>query len=282
MHRRSFLRGSAGAIAGLTVAGTVNAQDGGVIRIGSDIPYRPFEYRTTGGELVGFDVEIADAIFSGQLNREYEFVQTSFDTIIPSLNNGNFRIIMSAMTINEERAQKVDFSDPYFTAYQTVIVLENSGISNLQDLKGKTVAVQKGTTGEAAAEELKQQFNGDLTIDSYDQITGAFSALGNNQAAAVINDNTVNAEFARQNENVVFLEGEGVAAEQGDQDAPPYLTLTVEEYGIAFRKNDDQFRQQVNEALAAIRENGTYDEIYAKYFEQSEGTTTAGGTTTSG
>ncbi|SIR25043.1 amino acid ABC transporter substrate-binding protein, PAAT family [Haladaptatus litoreus] len=277
MHRRTFLRGTGGAIAGLTLAGNASAQDGGTVRIGSDIPYRPFEYQTATGDLVGFDVDIAEAIFQGQLNRGYEFVQTSFDTIIPSLNNGNFRVIMSAMTITEERAQQVDFSDPYFTAYQTVLVLRDSGINNLQDLQGETVAVQKGTTGEAAAQELRQEFNGNLTIDSYDQIPDAFAALGNNQAAAVINDNTVNAEFAQQNDRVRLLQGEGAAEEQGREDAPPYLTLTVEEYGIAFRRDDDQFRQQVNDALATIQENGTYDEIYNEYFQAANGTD--GGTT---
>ncbi|WP_435076203.1 basic amino acid ABC transporter substrate-binding protein [Halococcus sp. AFM35] len=241
--------------------------------IGSDIPYKPFEYRTNEDELVGFDVGIADAVFGEQLGMTPNFKPTAFDTIIPSLNNGNFRVIMSAMTINDKRAQQVDFSDPYFTAYQTVVVLANSDISSKQDLKGKTVGVQKGTTGEAAAEELKKEFNGDLTIQSYDQIPGAFSALTNNQVAAVLNDNTVNAQFVGENsETVRFLEGKGAAAEQGKQ-APPYLTLTVEEYGIAFRKNDDKLKKRVNDALATIRENGTYDEIYNEYFESSSGTT---------
>ncbi|MCO8244990.1 transporter substrate-binding domain-containing protein [Haladaptatus sp. AB643] len=276
MHRRTFLRGSGGAIAGLTFAGNASAQ-GGTIRIGSDIPYRPFEYRTATGELIGFDVDIANAIFKQQLGDNYEFVQTSFDTIIPSLNNGNFRVIMSAMTITPERAKQVDFSDPYFTAYQTVLVLKNSGITKLQDLRGKTVAVQKGTTGEAAAQKLKKQFNGNLTIDSYDQIPDAFSALGNNQAAAVINDNTVNQAFAQQNNQVTLLQGKGAAERQGKKNAPPYLTLTVEDYGIAFRKNDDKLRKQVNGALSTIRNNGTYDRIYNKYFQTSgSGGTTSG------
>jgi polar amino acid transport system substrate-binding protein len=82
---------------------------------------------------------------------------------------------------------------------------------------------------------------------------------------AVINDNTVNAEFAADNDEVRFVEGEGVAAES-DGDAPPYLTLTIENYGIAFREDDDAFLQRVNEALATIKQNGTYDEIYAEYF----------------
>ena len=236
-----------------------------MITIGSDIPYKPFEYETTEGELVGFDVEIAEAVFAGELGIEYEFQKTAFDTIIESLNNGNFRIIMSAMTINDTRAQEVDFSDPYFTAYQTVLVLDNGEITSKEDLRGTDVGVQKGTTGEGAAEALKEEFDGELTIESYDQINGAFNAMVNNQVSAVINDNTVNAQFAEENDNVVFLEGDGEAAAQG-KNAPPYLTLTVEEYGIAFRQDDDEFRQQVNDALAAIREDGTYDEIYNEYF----------------
>jgi len=300
VNRRTYLKTVGGAGAAATVAGCLgNGNDGGngdgtetsgdddpeteteaemtetgdgeggtpdMITIGSDIPYKPFEYRTEEGDLVGFDVEIADAVFAGELGIEYEFQPTGFDTIIDSLNNGNFRIIMSAMTINETRAQEVDFSDPYFTAYQTVIVLDNGEITSKEDLQGTDVGVQKGTTGEGAAEALKEEFGGDLTIESFDQINGAFNALLNNQVSAVINDNTVNAGFAEQNENVVFLEGEGEAAAQGDN-APPYLTLTVEEYGIAFRQEDDEFRMQVNEALAAIREDGTYDEIYSEYFD---------------
>jgi len=238
----------------------------GVVTIGSDIPYPPFEFRNEGGELTGFDVDIAEAVFVDEMGLEYEFQETTFDGIIASLNNGNFRTIMSAMTINETRAQEVDFSDPYFTAYQTVVVLENSDIQSKEDLRGQDVGVQKGTTGEAAAEELQEEFDGDLGIESYDQINGAFDALINNQVSAVINDNTVNAEFVNERDSVRFLEGEGAAADAGGN-APSYLTLTVEEYGIAFRQDDDEFRQDVNEAIAAIRESGQYDEIYNEYFE---------------
>jgi polar amino acid transport system substrate-binding protein len=297
MKRRTFVKGTAGVTGGLTVAGCLGGSgDGsetteettsesseettasettedsssveGPVVIGSDIPYPPFEYRTESGDLTGFDVDIAKAVFEEEMGLGYEFKQTGFDTIIPSLKNDNFRVIMSAMTINDERAQEVDFSDPYFTAYQTVAILDNGNITELDDLKGKTVAVQKGTTGEGAAEGLKEDFDGDLTIDSYDQITGAFNALLNNQASAVINDNTVNAKYVNEQDDVVFLEGDGEAAE-GDENAPPYLTLTVEEYGIAFRQDDDEFRKQVNEALAAIEESGRYEEIYGEYFEST-------------
>jgi polar amino acid transport system substrate-binding protein len=239
--------------------------DNGVVTVGSDIPYKPFEYRTENGDLTGFDPDMAEAIFVEEMDLDYEFQKTAWDGIIASLNNGNFRVIMSAMTINDERDERVDFSDPYFTAYQTVIVLENGDIDSKEDLKGESVGVQKGTTGEGAAEQLKQEFDGDLDIQSYDQITGAFDALINNQVAAVVNDNTVNAEFANENDGVVFLEGEG-AAEEAGQDAPDYLTLTVENYGIAFREDDTEFLEAVNEALAAVKESGRYDEIYNEYF----------------
>ena len=245
-----------------------NGSGGGknTIVIGSDIPYNPFEYRTNDDELVGFDVDIADAVFGQQLGMTPQFQATSFDGIITGLNNGNFRVIMSAMTINDEREQQVDFSDPYFTAYQTIVVLENSDITSREDLKGETVGVQKGTTGAEAASQLKSDFGDDLTIQQYDQIPDAFSALINNQVSAVINDNTVSAQFVQENQGRVrFVEGEGAAAEQG-KNAPPYLTLTVEEYGIAFRQDDDDLRKRVNEALATIRENGTYEEIYNEYF----------------
>ena len=263
------MKATAGAAGALSLAGCLGGVFGGsgdTVVIGSDIPYKPFEYRTADGTLTGFDPDIAEAIFAGEMDREYEFQKTSFDTIIQSLNNGSFRIIMSAMTITEDRAQEVDFSDPYFTAYQTVAVLKDGGISKLEDLKGKTVAVQKGTTGESAAEKLKKDLGGDLSIDSYDQITGAFNALKNHQAVAVINDNTVNGQFVEENDNVVFLQGEGEAAKQG-KNAPDYLTLTVEEYGIAFRKDDDEFRKEVNGALKAIRESGKYEQIYNEYFQ---------------
>ena len=255
----------AGGLAAL--AGCASGSGGGeeTIAIGSDIPYEPFEYRTESGELVGFDVEIAEAVFADEMGMDYEFQETSFDGIIPALNNANFRVIMSAMTINEERAESVDFSDPYFTAFQTVLTLDDGAVTELDDLQGEAVGVQRGTTGEAAAEDLQSDFDGDLEIQSYDQINGAFDALLNNQVSAVINDNTVSASFAAENDEVVFLEGDGVAADR--EDAPEYLTLTIEDYGIAFRQDDDEFRQEVNDALAAIREDGTYDEIYSEYFD---------------
>lgn len=267
MQRRAYLKSTGAAAAGLALTGCLGGGGGGseTIAIGSDIPYPPFEFMEN-GEVKGFDPAIAQAVFTDELGYEHTFKDTSFDGIIQALNNGNFRVIMSAMTITDERAQKVDFSDPYFTAYQTIAVLQNSDIQSKEALKGKAVGVQKGTTGAGAAETLKKEFGGDLTIKRFDTIASAFNALLNNQVAAVINDNTVSAEYVNKNQDKLrFVEGEGAAAEQG-REAPPYLTLTVEDYGIAFRKDDDDLRKEVNGALSTIKENGTYDDIYSQYF----------------
>ncbi|WP_435144187.1 basic amino acid ABC transporter substrate-binding protein [Halobaculum sp. P14] len=267
MERRTYLKSTGTAAAALAMAGCLGGGGSGskTISIGSDIPYPPFEYMEN-GEPAGFDPAIAQAVFTDQLGYEYSFKDTSFDGIIQALNNGNFRVIMSAMTITEERAEKVDFSDPYFTAYQTIAVLQNSSIDEKSDLKGKAVGVQKGTTGAGAAEGLKEELGGDLTIKRFDTIASAFNALLNNQVSAVINDNTVSAEYVSKNDDELrFVEGDGAAVEAG-REAPPYLTLTIEDYGIAFRKDDDELRKEVNDALATIKENGTYDDIYSEYF----------------
>jgi len=299
MDRRKFIQGSAGAIGAIGLAGCLGGGGGNdttttekqtteakttsqdttteapttksvlpdKVVIGSDIPYKPFEYETNDGKLTGFDVGIAKAVYKGQLGIDYKFKDTSFDTIIQSLNAGNFRVIMSAMTITDKRAEKVDFSDPYFTAYQTIVVRKDSNITSKQDLKGKNAGVQKGTTGADAAKKLKSELGGDLTLKEYDQIPSAFNALLHGQVDAVINDNTVNAAFVNDHgDKVRFVEGDGAAAAQGKH-APPYLTLTVEEYGIAFRKGDDAFRKKVNEALATIKDNGEYKKVYGNYFQ---------------
>jgi polar amino acid transport system substrate-binding protein len=283
MRRRNYLHAIGGAtVVGLsgclggndgtdTESGADDTEGGDTeteaetIRVASGIPYPPFEMMEN-GEPTGFDYDMGAAIFEDHMGREMEFLDRSFDGIISGLQNGNYRVIMSAMTITEDRKEKVDFSDPYFTAYQAVSVLENSDISSKADLRGKTVAVQKGTTGANAADELKTEFDGELTVSRYDSSASAFNAVLNNQAVAVINDNTVSAEYVNENDEALrFVMGDGVAAEQRD-DPPEYPTLSIEEYGIAFRKGDDEFREQVNDVLETLRDNGTYDDIYSSYF----------------
>lgn len=235
------------------------------VLIGSDIPYRPFEYRTADGTgpVTGFDVGVAEAVFTERMNLTVGFKSVAFPTIIPALNDGDFRAIMSAMTITSLRATQVDFSVPYFTAYQTVLVLRGSDILTVQDLAGRAVGVQKGTTGEGAAEALQARLGGHLTIKAYDQIAPAFDALRNGQVAAVINDNTVILSYHCTHANSTRLLLNATAS--GQSDAPPYLTLTVEHYGIAFRKGDPLL-PRVNAALRDLVASPEYHRLNAHYF----------------
>ncbi|MGM0502854.1 MAG: transporter substrate-binding domain-containing protein, partial [Bacillota bacterium] len=116
-------------------------QEEGKLTIGMSADYKPFEYTDDDGEIVGFDVDIAKAI-GDQLGIEVEFVDTAFDGLIPGLKSEKYDLIMSAMTITEERAKAVDFTDQYFNAGQVVAVMaDNNDIKGPEDLEGKKVGV---------------------------------------------------------------------------------------------------------------------------------------------
>jgi len=282
MQRRNVLKSGAAAVPALLVAGCLGDGSGGgggdgdggdggtdtenskTYVIGSGIPYKPFEYRNNSGELIGFDVEVVDNVF-GELGWDYEFQKQSFDILIQSLNNGDIDAIMSAMTITEERKEKVDYTYPYFTAYQTVVVLENSPIKTLEDLEGVTVGVQKGTTGMLATERVKEeQFDGNLTIERYDLTPDSFDALINNQVDAVVTDSSSSLPYVQNNENVRLLMGDGEAVEQGVEDPPDYLTLTVEDYAMAWPNGSDKV-EPVSEVMEKFVGSEEYEEIYDKY-----------------
>jgi polar amino acid transport system substrate-binding protein len=295
MERRTILKSSAAIVPTLLVSGclgddsdgggdggdggdTADGGDGGetdgemetdtesseTYVIGSGIPYKPFEYRNTDGDLIGFDVEVIDNVF-GKLGWEYEFQKMSFDILIQSLDNGDIDAIMSAMTITEERKEKVDYTSPYFTAYQTVVVLENSSIETLDDLEGLTIGVQKGTTGMLATERVKEEvFDGNLTIERYDLTPDSFDALINNQVDAVVTDSSSSLPYVQNSENARVLMGDGEAVEQGVEDPPDYLTLTVEDYAMAWPNGSDKI-EPVSEVMEEFVGSEEYNEIYDKY-----------------
>src|SRR5690554_1282819 len=117
----------------------------GVLRVGTDAAYEPFESIDEDGNFVGFDMELI-AMVADELGLELELKNIAWDGIIPGLMNGNYDCLISAMTITEERRKQIDFSDPYFTIKQAIVVRENDdSITGSADLVGKTIAVQNGT-----------------------------------------------------------------------------------------------------------------------------------------
>lgn len=214
------------------------------LTVGSDIPYPPFE-QGKAGNYTGFDVELMEAI-AEKIGRKAEFQDTSFETIFRDVAQGKFEAVISAATITEEREKAVDFSNPYYLSEQAVLVKEGSSIKSLEDLEGKTVAAQQGTTGlELAKEEL-----GGSEIRPYPEGPDAVNALKSGTVEGVIIDAPVA-------QNAVEKSGGVEIAEK---------VPTEEEYGIAVAQGEEELLEEINEGLEEVEEDGTYKTIYEKWF----------------
>lgn len=215
----------------------------GVLTVGSDTTYPPFEFMEE-GKPVGFDVDLATEI-AKRLGLKLNYVSTAWDGIFPALAVHKFDMVMSSVTITEDRKKEMDFSIPYYDSAQSIAVREDSGITGKDDLTGKVVGVQIGTTGELTA----KTFEG-VEIKTYDDILLAFEDLKAERVDAIVNDLPVNVELVRKNPGLVIAE----------------TIPTGEQYGIAFAKDTPELRDAVNKVLKEIMDDGTYDQIYDKWF----------------
>ncbi|MGD8753822.1 MAG: basic amino acid ABC transporter substrate-binding protein [Anaerolineales bacterium] len=219
----------------------------GTITIGSNAEYPPFEFVDEEGNIKGFDIELMDAI-AEEAGFEYELVNTRWDGIFVALASGEFDAVISAATITEERAQTVDFSDPYFNAGQRIAVrADETEIQGPEDLAGKSVSVQLGTTGDIFLSEETE-----AEVVRFEENTLAFQALANGDVDAAMADGPTAADIITANPEMNLKLVEGV--------------YTDEEYGIAVNKDQPELLEAINEGLAAVRASGKYDEIYEKYF----------------
>ena len=218
----------------------------GKLQVGSDIPYAPFEFgRAPNYE--GFDIDVVNEI-AKRLELDAEFVKTPFDPIFRNLAQGRFDMVASAASITPEREKTIDFSDPYFPADQSLMVKRGSDIKSTDDLEGKRVGAQIGTTG---ADYAKDKVNAE-TVRTYDLIDDAFKALETGQVDAVINDFPVSKYAERSHKDLQVVQ----------------RISTGEEYGLGFNKDDTKLRAEVNRVLKEMKDDGTYTRIYKKWFEE--------------
>jgi ABC-type amino acid transport substrate-binding protein len=225
-------------------SGQVETITEGKLTVGSDIPYAPFEFGRA-PNYKGFDVELVNEI-GKRLQLDVEYVKTPFDTIFRNLAQGKFDMVASSTTITDERKRTVDFSDPYFAADQSLMVKKGSDVRTLADLQGQVIGAQIGTTGaDYAEEEIDAE-----TVRTYDVIDDAFKALQTGQIVAVINDCPVSKYAERSKPDLQVLSA----------------IKTGESYGLAFAKDSDQLRERVNGVLDEIKQDGTYDRIFSKWF----------------
>jgi len=219
---------------------------GGVLVMATNAEFPPYEYHD-GGEIVGIDAEIAKAI-AGELGMELEIEDIAFDSIIPEITSGKADMGLAGMTVTEDRKQSVDFSDTYAKASQKVIVKEDSEITSPDDLAGKIVGVQLGTTGDIYVSDLEAD---GTTVERYNKGFEAVQALSQGKIDAVVIDGEPAKTFVAQTEGLKILEE----------------SFTDEEYAIAVKKGNTELLDKINGALKTLKENGTLDEIVAKYIK---------------
>jgi polar amino acid transport system substrate-binding protein len=219
----------------------------GAIRIGVDDAFPPMEYRDEKGNLVGFDVDLADEI-GRRLGVDIVWVPTAWDGVILSLQSGKFDMILSTLTITDERAEKIDFSPPYIYGAQIIVVKqETKDINALSDLKGKVVGTQLGSTGEVAA----KKYGGFKDLKLYATYPEAFTDLAIGRIRALVVDEFVGRYYITKQAGAYRVLEE---------------CLAEESIGIGFRKGDDSFREAIVQAIDSIKADGTYGEISRKWF----------------
>jgi polar amino acid transport system substrate-binding protein len=217
----------------------------GTLTVGSDIPYAPFEFGKA-PDYTGFDVDLVNEIAS-KLDLEVKIEDTAFDTIFTDVAQGKFDMVASAATITPEREQAVNFSDPYFESEQALLVPPGSDITSVEDLSGATVAAQDGTTGEAYANDETDAGQ----VRGFPTGAAAIAAVVNGQAEAAIIDAPVAEDAASKG--------------QGGFEIATNIP-TGEYYGFAFAKDTPELLSAVNGALSDLIEDGTYEELFKKYF----------------
>jgi polar amino acid transport system substrate-binding protein len=220
----------------------------GKLTVCSEVPYEPFEMEdpSSPSGYTGFDIEMMSAI-ADELDLELVVVNTPFDGIWLQPAAGACDVVASAMTITEERAENARFSDPYYNAAQSLMTLAGTGVTTLADLSGRTIGVQVGTTGEMYANENAPA---DATIKSYDEGAALFLALEAGEIDAILQDLPVNGYRASQDPKFVLVE----------------TYETEEQYGFGMALDNEGLAGEINDALKALKDAGTYGDLHEKYF----------------
>jgi glutamate transport system substrate-binding protein len=225
-------------------AGTTMArlQEEGRIRIGVKYDVPPFGFRNPQNDQIeGFDVDLGQAV-ADALGVEAEFVEAISDNRIPFITDGTVDLVLSTMTINEERALEIGFTDPYFIAHGRILVPKDSDIQGIDDLGGNSVCTAIGSTYQ---ETLREQApDADLRlVDTYSE---CLELLQNEAVDAISTDDVILTGMIIQDDSLKLV---------GEE-------ITVEPYGGGFKRGDDEFGEFLNEVIAEYKEDGRWQERY--------------------
>lgn len=229
---------------------TAENTDGGVLRMGTNATFPPYEYVDENNEVAGIDADIAAAI-AEKLGMELEITDMAFDSLIPALQSDTIDIVLAGMTVDPERAEQVNFTDSYATGVQVIIVPEGSDIASPDDLEGKNIGVQTGTTGDLyCTDDYGQEF-----VKQFDNGPLAVAALVNGQVDCVVIDNEPAKNYVAANQGLKILD----------------TAYANEEYAAAIAKDNTELFEQVNAAIQELKEDGTIASIIEKYIPSDGG-----------
>jgi polar amino acid transport system substrate-binding protein len=215
------------------------------IRIATDATWPPFEYVDDANHIVGFDIDLMNAIAQKE-GLDIEYVNVAFDPLLAGMGSGTYDAAISSITIKPERAASMLFSDPYYVAGQMIIVKkDNTSITGQSSLTGKKLGAQLGTTGETYAQGVTG-----ATVKSYNQIGLAVQDLLNGQIDAVICDTPIANGYVGKNAATLKIVG---------------TPLTEENYGIAVAKGKDDLLAKINDGLKKVKAEGLIDQLVQKW-----------------
>lgn len=222
----------------------------GVVKFATDASYAPMEFMDL-DKVTGFDIDFIDAVMK-EAGMEYEVSNTGWDTMLESVKQGTeYQAGISSISVTDERKETYDFSLPYFESTNMIMVKEGSDIKNALDLKDKTVAVQNGTTADILMSKIMGQNSANLK--KFDSNALALQEMANGGVDAVVADIAVVREYIKNNPNSKLV---GITDSEN---------FDSEYYGIAYPKNSE-LKAKLDPAIQAVIDNGTYAEIYKKWF----------------
>lgn len=243
-----------GLMAAMALTGAARAQDKPV-RIGTEAAYAPFEYKDDKGELKGYEIELGNALCAAA-KVKCEWVNADFDSLIPALNAHKIDAILAQMSVTDDRRKAVDFTAQVTIGPARFVAKEGSGITaDPKSLKGKTIAVQSGTTHERYVTE---KLAGIATAKVYQGQDEAFLDVENGRADATLADATIEYDWLQKTGKAKGF------AYAGEQLTDP--TIFGDGTGIAVRKGDTALRDTFDKALLAVGQDGSFKKINDSYF----------------
>ena len=235
---------SSAAASTSAAAGELTTVEAGKLTMATNATFPPYEMTTDAGEFEGIDIETAQAI-ADKLGLELQIDDMDFDAALLSVQQGKADIVMAGVTVTDERKAVMDFSDSYATGIQSIIVPEGSDIASPDDLAGKKIGTQRGTTGYIYCTD---DFGEDAVV-AYDSGLTAVQALNNGQVDAVVIDNAPAKEYVAANPGLKVLE----------------TSYAEEDYAIGMNKDNTALVEAVNAALEELKADGTLQSIVDKY-----------------